>query len=296
MSEEKKTSPEEETEEKTASQDSSDVKDEPAAEPEKASDEKEKEKPEEKSEKDETGENETDSTESSDSESSKDTAANMDEKKPKKAPHADDAELKRLLSVDKTYRAGHTLYIIGVVLLFALILCHGAMFMLGIELFISGLYASWALFYLYVLPCLMMFAGLAMSASAAKKHGVGGNDKVGMAFVAIGAVLMITLGTLSLVSPSYRLYETTDLTLREGQPLKVVKYIPTGLFQPSLKKLPGEYCVDIYRIDGIFGKKLVSKQISFSGMNVITGNDNNTYILDIITVDGGGETIPFKYR
>ena len=70
----------------------------------------------------------------------------------------------------------------------------------------------------------------------------------------------------------------------------------TGLFQPSLKKLPGEYCVDIYRIDGIFGKKLVSKQISFSGMNVITGNDNNTYILDIITVDGGGETIPFKYR
>ena len=142
MSEEKKTSPEEETEEKTASQDSFDVKDEPAAEPEKASDEKEKEKPEEKSEKDETGENETDSTESSDSESSKDTAANMDEKKPKKAPHADDAELKRLLSVDKTYRAGHTLYIIGVVLLFALILCHGAMFMLGIELFISGLYAS----------------------------------------------------------------------------------------------------------------------------------------------------------
>ena len=49
-------------------------------------------------------------------------------------------------------------------------------------------------------------------------------------------------------------------------------------------------------MSGIFGKKLVSKQISFSGMNVITDNDNNTYILDIITVDGGGETIPFKYR
>ena len=261
MSEEKKTTPKEETEKKTPSQDT----------PEEKNVTPEKEAP-------------------------KSSGTDPEEKKPKSSPNASDGDLKQLLSVDKTYRTGHTLYIIGTVLLLALILCHGAMFMLGIELFVGGTYASWAMFFLYVLPCIIMIIGLAMSAAAAKKHGVSGNDRVGMAFVAIGAALMITLGTLSLVSPSYRIYETEDLSLRQGQPLKIVKYIPTGLFQPTLSKLPGEYCVDIYRVDGIFARKLASKQIIFSGMTVAAGEDDNSYTLIISSVDGGGETIPFRYN
>lgn len=225
-----------------------------------------------------------------------DKAENAQPSAPFKPAGISEAELKKLLGKDKTYRIGHAIYIAGIVLLVALLGTQATFYFLGIELFYGMMYVSWIMFYLYVIPCLFMLIGLVMSSVATKRCGGSGNDKVGIAFVAIGAALMIALGTVSIVSPHYRIYETEDLNLRDGQTLRVVKYIPTGIFEPTLKKLPGEYFVDVYRMDGMFAKKLISRQIAFSGFVIVKGTGDNDYALEISAVDGGGEHIPFNYN
>lgn len=200
------------------------------------------------------------------------------------------------LRLDKSYKAGRIIYKVGLALLLLLLLSNAAMYFMNIELFINGTHANFVTFYLYVIPCLAMLIGLILSAVSAKKHGLTDNDGIGIAFVVIGAVLMIGLGTVQMLSPSYRIYETQDVTIRDGEPMKIVKYLPTGIFEPSLKKLPGEYCMDIYRIDGIFCKKILSKDISYSSYVIYPDDSNDGGYLISVTSLGNEEVIPFSYN
>lgn len=200
------------------------------------------------------------------------------------------------LRLDKTYKAGKLVYKIGLVILVLLMAANAAMYFLNIEIFINGAYCTWMTFYLYVIPCAVMLTGLILSAKTAKKHGLNDNDGLGIAFVSIGAALMIALGTVQMIAPSYRIYETQDVSIRDGEPMKIVKYIPTGIFEPKLKKLPGEYCMDIYRVDGIFCRKIFSKTVSYSSYVIYPDESNSGgYIFGIASMDNE-EVIPFSYN
>ncbi len=205
-----------------------------------------------------------------------------------------EAEKKAKLVKDKDYIAGRKIYLAGIIILGIILLLNALKFFMNIELFIGDMFVSYLTYFIYVIPCAVMLAGLFKTNAASRKYGVKGNDKTGIAFVTIGAALMISIGVFQIVAPTYHIYDVKDISVRPGQTLKVVEYMPASIFSPAPAYRTGEYCIDIYRADTVFARKLVSKEISFSEYVIKEGKDGNTYLLELSSfIDG--ETIPFRY-
>ena len=275
-------------------------------EPEESEEKPEPEKAEEKSEKEDASENDENSDTGEDEEKSSDgeeadEQENRKEKtktgKKKKGDNFSDTIRKNedQLLQKKSYRVGKYLYDIGLILLCACFIFKLVLFFTNTEIIIGDSFCSVLNVGIYLIPIFIMLAGLIVSASTARKEKLKTGDRSGLVFVTVITVFLVGLAVLEVVHPSKVLCDKSEMTLREGETLTVVKYVSPTLFDPIPVKTPVVHDLAIYRTNGIFAKKLAGAEGVFNNWKITENKEKGGYLLKISNSDHA-ESQPFSYN
>ena len=216
------------------------------------------------------------------------------EEKPKLTKYEQQQEAKKKLKNDKDYKRARKIYDGSMLALCILLLLNAIRYFLRIEVIINGMVCTQFYYLLYLIPCVCMIISLVKSKKAAEKYHVAGGEKVGIIAISVATALVAGLGMLNIVQPSYHVYETETLSLREGQELTIVRYVNLPAFKQPKDRLPGDYSLDVYKTAGIFARRIATTDVTFGTCTVELGKGDNGYLLNVQT-RAKTETIPFYY-
>lgn len=214
------------------------------------------------------------------------------EKDEKKEIPASDTESEEILKAKKAYKKGRILDDIGMGIFSLFILLGAIRYFMKLELFIGGSFVTNYLNFLLLIPCIMMIAGLAIMNKSASK--LGKKEKGGKPmFIAIiiAAVVIFGLSVADLFHPSYHVYEVEKCTASDGREFTVVKSERVAITAQVHSKIPSFYDIDVYDVNGIFARRLCSKDAHKGSYNI--EKTEKGYRLNISYL-GMEEGIPFK--
>lgn len=198
------------------------------------------------------------------------------------------------LKDNKEYRRGKLIYDLGFSLLSIVMILNALRYFLQIEIIFGTTCYSSAIVFLYIIPCLVMLTGLIISHKAAVKSGQKSGDRIGITVVAVITVLIAGLAVMEMIHPSYKIYETEELTLRDGQTLIIAKSDRITITDSVPDKAPTVHDIDVYKREGIFSKRLISRGMLYGNWRIEPGDKENEYLF-IIKNSGKEESIPFYY-
>lgn len=203
--------------------------------------------------------------------------------------HTDTA---KKLTDDKAYRSGKALYDAGMLIFCILLMLNSIRFFLNMELYIGGVFCTSYINFAYMIPCIIMVIGLVKRVKTAQKYDTEEKgDKTWLVIMSVLLALIALLGTAELIHPSYHVYETETVTTSDGKNFTVAKSETVGIFEEEHEPVPPAYNLDVYDINGIFAKRLISFYVH-KGSYEIAAEGNGKYTITA-TYMGTEETYPF---
>lgn len=212
------------------------------------------------------------------------------------------ADKKAVLKNDKQYKKGKLIYDIGTLLMYLYLLMFAVRSLMHVEIVIGGTFFTSYLYFLFIVPLIMMIIGMSISDKAAKRLEVKENNKIWMGVIAAVGILVIALSVCEILMPSYKVYDLKTLTsentngiVRSGQEVLAAEYRTGTILSPAPVKKPGYIFVDVYCKYGIFAvkKQTASNNNGSYGIQQRDNSDNG-YILYVKSL-GREESFPFDY-
>ncbi len=212
------------------------------------------------------------------------------------------ADKKAALKEDKQYRQGKLIYDIGTLFMYLYMLLFAVRTLMHVEIVIGDTFVTSYLYFLFVVPLIMMVIGMSISDKAAKRLEVKENNKIWMGVIAAVGILVIALSVCEILMPSYKVYDLKTLTsentngiVRSGQEILTAEYRTGTILSPAPVKKPGYIFVDVYCKYGIFAarKQTASNNNGSYGIKQRDNSDNG-YVLCVKSL-GREESFPFDY-
>lgn len=192
----------------------------------------------------------------------------------------------------KAYRTGKIINDIGMGLFSVFILLGAVRFFLNMELYIGGSIVTSYLYFLLLIPCIMMITGLVMTNKAAKQ--LGKTEKGGkpmLIAIIIAAVLILGFSVAEIFHPSYHVYEIEKCKASDGREFMLAKSERVSITGEVHSEIPSYYDLDVYDVNGIFARKLCTKDVHKGSYNI--EKTEKGYRLNISYL-GIEEGIPFS--
>ena len=212
---------------------------------------------------------------------------------PKLTKYEQELERKKQLKNDKRYKSNKKMYDLGMILLAVIMIINSVRYFMQIEIFINGAICTQYLMMFYIIPCFMMMAGLIGSKKVAKEYEID-EGFIGIAFVGALTALLTILAVINIITPSYHIYKTEDVEIKNGEKMTVVEYVNVPAFKKPNEKMPLEHSVDVFRNYGIFAKRLATADVFFAGCHIEESKVGKGYCL-VIKTPVSTEKIPFNY-
>ncbi len=197
------------------------------------------------------------------------------------------------LGKDPTYKAGKRLYDIGLALFSVMLILNLTVRFMNIEIFIGGFICTRYIIFLYLIPDIMMIAGLMVSNKAQKRLKTNAKgDRTCFIISVLLAAFIVFGGTFEAIFPSYHVYEIENVKASDGREFVAVKNETVNMFGERHDKMPTYYNIDIYDVNGIFAKRLISCPTYDGKYNIEKTNDGK-YKLNLSFL-GREEGYPFE--
>lgn len=203
------------------------------------------------------------------------------------------ADKSNVLQTDPAYKSGKRLYDIGLALFSVMLILNLTVRFMNIEIFIGGIICTRYIIFLYLIPDIMMIAGLMVSNKAQKRLKTNAKgDKTCFIISVLLAVFIVFGGTFEAIFPSYHVYDIENAKASDGREFLAVKSETVNMFGERHEKMPGFYDIDIYNVNGIFAKKVISCPVH-DGEYEIEKMDDGRYRL-VVSYLGREEGYPFE--
>ena len=196
-----------------------------------------------------------------------------------------------IIKDDPSYKSGKRLYDIGLILFSVILVLNLARYFLNIEFYIGGMICTSYVLYLYLVPCIFLIIGLIKANTVSKKMGVKVKGDKGCLIMSIVlAVIIIVFGVLETIRPSYHVYEIENISASDGREFLLAKSETVTMFGEWHDEMPSFYNIDVYNVNGVFAKKIISCS-AHNGEYKIEKTDDGTYKL-VISFLGRKESYP----
>ena len=203
------------------------------------------------------------------------------------------ADKSNILQTDPAYKSGKRLYDIGLGIMSVILVLNLFLTFMDFEIYIGGVICSRFVIFIYLIPCILMIIGLLKSNKAAKKlETKGKGDKTCFIIISALAVFIVFGGTFEAFFPSYHVYDIENAKASDGREFLAVKSETVNMFGERHEKMPGFYDIDIYNVNGIFAKKVISCPVH-DGEYEIEKMDDGRYRL-VVSYLGREEGYPFE--
>ena len=197
------------------------------------------------------------------------------------------------LSSDKQYRSGKILYDVGLAIFTLFLAASCILFFTKTEILIGGMFCTNLIYFMYLIPCLMMVIGLLKQKKAAERFST--TEKGTKTFIVLMSAIffiMLVLGTVNIFHPSYHVYTVEETKATDGRVFTAVRNEKISIFDTMHDKMPSYYDLDIYDVNGIFARRLLSVY-THQGKYTVDYSIEKGYRL-VTTYLGTQETHPFN--